>query len=526
MADEAAADPQVEALRAELSAAQRTIEVLMDRVEEPIAQGAAGRFALTKTIGQLQDVVRQRSRALERSATHYRALFNESPDSMLTLDGDGRVSDCNTAAELLFGRVRADVQGATLSGLFDPANGAAITTLLWSGFSGSSESEFSLPDGRRLSLSVAPLGEDGWLLVLRDVTRAHQMDVELTQSRRLASIGQLAAAVAQEIQTPLSVIRGRIDLVSARPESDPADMERQLQMVRDQCLRIEHLIGSLQTFAVAHEPLRSRCSAQELMAHAIKAVEPWLRRLPVAIAVEPRDLEIDCDSGMVVRLVSSLLRHGADHGPRGAALMLRVRRVEGGVRLTVEAEFQMVSPQLRAELRSPYSGRQFDPALGLHLATAWALAQDHGGFLTAADGLTGGSCFHVTIPDVSSKSPMRRVRALQILVVDDDQLLCETVEWMLSQDGHEIVTTASAEEALERMERQGFDLVITDYQLPGMNGEQLSGEIASRWPDLAAATVLTSGLLHTPAAGQRYLQKPFKRAQLLSIIQDLDSGAD
>ena len=75
------------------------------------------------------------------------------------------------------------------------------------------------------------------------------------------------------------------------------------------------------------------------------------------------------------------------------------------------------------------------------------------------------------------------------------------------------------------MDRQGFDLVITDYQLPGMNGEQLSSEIASRWPDLAAATVLTSGLLHTPAAGQRYLQKPFKRAQLLSIIQDLDKGA-
>ena len=85
-------------------------------------------------------------------------------------------------------------------------------------------------------------------------------------------------------------------------------------MVRDQCLRIEHLIGSLQTFAVAHEPLRSRCSAQELVAHAVKAVEPWLRRLPVAIAVGPEDRGdplVDLAVAVVVEPVADLLLRDA-----------------------------------------------------------------------------------------------------------------------------------------------------------------------------------------------------------------------
>ena len=111
-----------------------------------------------------------------------------------------------------------------------------------------------------------------------------------------------------------------------------------------------------------------------------------------------------------------------------------------------------------------------------------------------------------------------------MLVVDDDQNFCEALSLMLSQDGHRITTAASAEEALGRLRHEQFDVLLTDYLLTGMDGEQLIAVVRERWPRLGKCTVLTSGLLHTPKVETAYLQKPFTRAQLAQTLRMLTSG--
>ena len=112
------------------------------------------------------------------------------------------------------------------------------------------------------------------------------------------------------------------------------------------------------------------------------------------------------------------------------------------------------------------------------------------------------------------------------MVVDDDHLLCETLSWMLEEDGHHITAVHSAEEALDRLNRENFDLIITDISLPGMDGESLVEAIELRNPSLARRTVLTSGLLHTPRRSNPYLQKPFTRNQLLVLIRALGNKVE
>ena len=69
-----------------------------------------------------------------------------------------------------------------------------------------------------------------------------------------------------------------------------------------------------------------------------------------------------------------------------------------------------------------------------------------------------------------------------ILVVDDEPLVCDAVKMMLEFDGHVVATVGSAKEALGKLEDSKFDLVITDFEMPVMKGDELAAAIKARDP--------------------------------------------
>ena len=76
----------------------------------------------------------------------------------------------------------------------------------------------------------------------------------------------------------------------------------------------------------------------------------------------------------------------------------------------------------------------------------------------------------------------RGVPAKRILVVDDEPFVCDAVRMMLVFDGHEVETANSGHEALALLDNAKFDVVITDFAMPGMKGDELAVAIKSRFP--------------------------------------------
>jgi CheY-like chemotaxis protein len=70
----------------------------------------------------------------------------------------------------------------------------------------------------------------------------------------------------------------------------------------------------------------------------------------------------------------------------------------------------------------------------------------------------------------------------RILVVDDEPFVCDAVRMMLAFDGHEVMTAYSGKEALALLDKQPFDLVITDFAMPAMKGDELATVIKARSP--------------------------------------------
>jgi CheY-like chemotaxis protein len=80
---------------------------------------------------------------------------------------------------------------------------------------------------------------------------------------------------------------------------------------------------------------------------------------------------------------------------------------------------------------------------------------------------------------MGSQMPVPKKR---VLVVDDEPFVCDAVKMMLAFDGHDVVTTNDAKEALGIFEKGKFDLVITDYAMPGMKGDELAAAIKAKSP--------------------------------------------
>ena len=117
------------------------------------------------------------------------------------------------------------------------------------------------------------------------------------------------------------------------------------------------------------------------------------------------------------------------------------------------------------------------------MSISWGIVQEHGGWLTAENLSPRGSAVVFQLPGPASDLGERaHAQEWSILVVDDDRVMCETIAWMLTSEGHRIVAVHSAEDAVQQIEAEDFDLVITDQRLPGMDGQGLISLITKHEP--------------------------------------------
>ena|SRR5687767_14973855 len=100
-------------------------------------------------------------------------------------------------------------------------------------------------------------------------------------------------------------------------------------------------------------------------------------------------------------------------------------------------------------------------------------------------------------------------RRHRILVVDDEPLVCESVAMLLAHDGHDVETAGSGEEALSKQSSGQYDVVITDFSMPGMKGDELSAELKLRAPSLPVIMLTAFPPPTRPVTIDLVLTKPF-----------------
>jgi len=112
----------------------------------------------------------------------------------------------------------------------------------------------------------------------------------------------------------------------------------------------------------------------------------------------------------------------------------------------------------------------------------------------------------------------------RILVVDDEPLVCESIKWLLAADGHAVETALNGQAALSLFQKARFDLIIVDYNLPGMKGDELTAAIKALDPH-QPVVMITAYPEMLKSSGQPLggvdlvISKPFNSQQLRNILK-------
>lgn len=221
---------------------------------------------------------------------------------------------------------------------------------------------------------------------------------ELRHSQKLAAIGALAAGVAHELGTPLSVIDGRALRLLRRP-GDGTAVGDAAAGIRAEVRRMERIVRQLMAFARRSE-LRARAiTAERLVALAVAALGEGDGRPPIEICGPSPAPRLRVDRDRLQQALVNLLQNALQAAPRGP---VRIGWSEQGdtVTLTVEDGGPGIDPAIRERLFEPFfTTKPAGQGTGLGLAVVHGVMEDHGGRITVgASNELGGAQFWMVLP--------------------------------------------------------------------------------------------------------------------------------
>jgi PAS domain S-box-containing protein len=488
--------------------------------------------------------VREAEAKLKVSEARMRSIFDSAPNVIISTDLDGRIDFINRVSPWL---KREEVVGKPAWEFVVP-EGRAIVEGCFRRVGETGEIEtYELPSrsGRRWSVHVGPIREGdrlvGFTMVGWDISHQRELEARLVVSDRMASIGQLAAGVAHEINNPLTYVLANLhSLLRALDSSTDAEThalaERAAQAVEG-AERIKSIVRDLSTFSHTSQTTAVLLDVRPMIESSIRMAHNQLRyraRVVRQLDEVPPVLANDSRLGQVFL---NLLVNAAQAIPEGHvddhAVTVRSRTdPEGNVIVEVHDTGSGIPPELVEKIFDPFvTTKAQGEGTGLGLYICKNVIDSLGGSLTLTS-KPGDTCFTVKLPAAeqvvharphSSMVPAPPFVKKRVLVIDDEPQIRALVKEALAQ--HDLTLAESGREAIARLAESSFDVILCDLVMPDLTGMDVYEHASVNAPGELSKFVFMTGGAFTERArafiaahGLSVLDKPFSREKLEKVV--------
>ncbi len=369
------------------------------------------RFAGREAVLVLAEDITQRKMAEEglvRSETRFRTLFEAAADPILLVDRKGVILDANPAAGALVGRERVALVGTSLESYLLPDDLGRARAYLRECFRGGQPPEpfeivIPMPGGIRKSLAVrsrlvSEAGSEPYVeMLIRDVTEQRYLQQRLMANERLVSIGQMAAYVAHEINTPLANI-SLLAAASRRRTVDPEVLER-LERIDVQRRQAASIIADLLSFSKHRDIQPVQVDLRTVLVAAVDQIEPY-RSPDVALVQEFGEAPAPAlvDPLQMQEVLVNLLKNAFEATPRGS-VTLRLESRPGYRIVTVSDTGPGIPEEIQNRLFQPFvTSKRDQGGTGLGLALCRNIVSAHCGEIHFSTVAGHGTTFTVTLP--------------------------------------------------------------------------------------------------------------------------------
>ncbi|HTG43468.1 MAG TPA: PAS domain S-box protein [Verrucomicrobiae bacterium] len=356
----------------------------------------------------------------------------------------------------------------------------------------------------------------GLIYQVSDQTKVNELQTALYQSQKLKTIGSLAAGIAHDFNNLLLVIRGNTTMLLLG-EENPGVSRKYLQNIEQASARAADITQQLLAFSRAS---KDKIAVFDFNTIIQEVAQLTGRSLKSNIQMKLEPTEIPCkvrmDPSRAHQIVLNLCVNAQDAMPDGGVLQFRNDIVRLNPPQAAKTDYPVGTPFLRCTVSDTGTGipsevipRIFDPffttkdpgrGTGLGLSIVHGIVSQSGGFIEVSSDMGQGTVFRVFLPTVESEItvgsevPKEIERCSgRLLVVDDIDLVLECTCDFLNAVGFETFSAHNADEALRILAQEPIDLLLTDFNMPGISGLELIGQVRNRWPKIKC--VLASGYL-------------------------------
>ncbi|RPI46077.1 MAG: PAS domain-containing sensor histidine kinase, partial [Betaproteobacteria bacterium] len=491
--------------------------------------------------------------ALRASEERYRSMFNASIDGLALWNSDGEIVDVNPALAKIYGYGEEELATLPRGAFLDPDYHPEFLRSLASGEPWHAEFTALRKDGSAIELEVHAIpmqyqGKPQLLSITRDVTEKKRAAQELARQRealhqreKLAALGSLLAGVAHELNNPLSVVVARAVMLEEANDPSTQVAAQRIRAAAERCARI---VRTFLAMARQQQPERGPVAVNDIVSAALDITAYAVRTSSIEVELDLADgipyILADADQlhQVLLNLVINAQQALQDSPlPRRIRVATRFDSAADKIRITVEDNGPGIPEHLRARVFEPYfTTKPVGVGTGVGLAVSFGIVEAHGGTLAVECPPGGGTAFHIDLPvgaaeptvTDSGDTAAPRVSRRKILVVDDEAEVREVLTEILRSADNHVAAASSGREALERMEAQHYDVILTDIRMPDLDGLALYHEIKRRWPERGNLVVFVTGDTLSPAsrdlanvADRPVIEKPFVPEEVHRVVAEI-----
>ncbi|WP_160777120.1 ATP-binding protein [Stappia sediminis] len=525
-------------------------------------QDELGDLARAFDIFKRQAIEREElSEKLADNAKTLQAIFDNLSDGISLFNGEGRLIAWNPRFAELSGLNPEEIrEGVSMPELLDRLSATNVKARTVDGrpidltrFARGRIAPFAVlelhtPDGRTIEIRAGAMPNGGVIASLTDLTDRKALQQQLQQAQKMEAVGQLTGGIAHDFNNRLAAIMGNLQLIhddGAASEKLKSRSLRALDAAEGGAAMTQRLLSFARRQALLPQVTDLNELVESLNDLLGYSLDPGIELM---LDLDPSIPPVMVDPAQLENALFNLVFNSRDaiDGRGRITIATRANSDPSGatreVTILVRDTGSGMTADVRARVLEPFfTTKPFGRGSGLGLSMVYGFVRQSGGRIeiesAPAQGTSIQLCFPATSETVRPAPrdevavPVPRANGEKILVVEDEDLVRETAVDMLSGLGYRVTAVANAEDALDGIRAENFDLLFTDVVLAGgVNGPELA-ERALRIKPLMPVLFCSGFMRQTPpdrAAApmpERILEKPYRRETLALRIREALDGA-
>lgn len=374
-----------------------------------------------------------------------------------------------------------------------------------------------------------------------DITARKHLEKEHLKVQKLESIGILAGGIAHDFNNILTGILANISILIGCEDKNDEKCKRLIE-VEKATFRAKELTCQLLTFSKGGKPIKEAVHIGELIK---ECVDFSTRGSNVKCLYDIEDTlsPVEADIGQISQVINNLAINAKQAMPEGGILKVSARNAKTPplddvqyIKISIEDQGIGISEEHLNKIFDPYFTTKKEGS-GLGLSSVYSIIKNHNGFIEALSLVGKGTTFEIYLP-ASSKEVTRKLEESgllitgtgRILVMDDEEMIRDVIDSILSVLGYKAYFAFNGEEALEQYKLaieagEPFDAVIMDLTIRGgMGGKETIRKILEYNP--AAKVIVSSGYHNDPIMSDHreygfkgIIPKPYRASELSRVLK-------